>query len=539
MSDLFDIPLQFTVIPAGTSASSSHQGLAVLTGDRWDDWGKYCTQFYLTLVDKKGENHEIGNVKIGQFGLREHSGGFELPEGHRKPDIPTSFPKLDDRFFSIGQEASYYENLNALGEEVRRNVLESLHDVAADEDLWNRAKDEAVMGESLLRSLSTTEVEWQFRRMTRGLARLTTYSFSFIPPPLEHGSSPPTLHFHVIPQAKPPRNVHVLIGRNGVGKTRLLNSLLQSLVAPGEVEGPEGTFKWERVPFFEQSAEFANVVYVSFSAFDSVALFPERLNQATGLRYAYVGLRDVTNNPRAGEEADRKTLKTYSELTKEFAESVSVCAVGDRRRRWLEAVSFLENDMGLSAINLPRLMDYFASADERKEAASETFRILSSGHKLVLLTITRLVETVEEKTLALIDEPEAHLHPPLLSALVRALSNLLSDRNGVAIVATHSPVVLQEVPKECVLKLIKVGGETKAEQPPRETFGENVGVLTHETFGLELVNTGFYSLLREAAKKEPDLKTAIQSFNEALGDEAKAVLRALYLEKGSRNQTAP
>jgi predicted ATP-dependent endonuclease of OLD family len=51
----------------------------------------------------------------------------------------------------------------------------------------------------------------------------------------------------------------------------------------------------------------------------------------------------------------------------------------------------------------------------------------------VLLTITRLVETVEERTLVLLDEPEAHLHPPLLSAFVRSLSDLLINRNGVAI----------------------------------------------------------------------------------------------------------
>jgi predicted ATP-dependent endonuclease of OLD family len=72
---------------------------------------------------------------------------------------------------------------------------------------------------------------------------------------------------------------------------------------------------------------------------------------------------------------------------------------------------------------------------------------MSSGHAIVLLTITRLVATVEEKTLVLLDEPESHLHPPLLSAFIRALSDLLYDRNGVAIIATHSPVVLQESSK--------------------------------------------------------------------------------------------
>ena len=54
------------------------------------------------------------------------------------------------------------------------------------------------------------------------------------------------------------------------------------------------------------------------------------------------------------------------------------------------------------------------SEDEVNTEARKLFRKLSSGHKIVLLTITRLVETVEEKTLVLLDEPEAHLHPPLL-----------------------------------------------------------------------------------------------------------------------------
>jgi hypothetical protein len=48
--------------------------------------------------------------------------------------------------------------------------------------------------------------------------------------------------------------------------------------------------------------------------------------------------------------------------------------------------------------------------DEVLDQLPAIFRKLSSGHKIVLLTITKLVETVEEKSLVLLDEPEAHLH---------------------------------------------------------------------------------------------------------------------------------
>ena len=70
------------------------------------------------------------------------------------------------------------------------------------------------------------------------------------------------------------------------------------------------------------------------------------------------------------------------------------------------------------------------------------FSRLSSGHKIILLSITQLVEKVMEKTLVFLDEPEGHLHPPLLSAFIRALSELLLDKKWRCNYATHSPVIL-------------------------------------------------------------------------------------------------
>ena len=78
--------------------------------------------------------------------------------------------------------------------------------------------------------------------------------------------------------------------------------------------------------------------------------------------------------------------------------------------------------------------------------------------------IAKLIELVEEKTLVLMDEPEEHLHPPLVAAFIRALSNLLTYRNGVGIVATHSPVIVQEVPKKCVWILRRSGDELVGER---------------------------------------------------------------------------
>ncbi|MFP6734883.1 MAG: AAA family ATPase [Rhodospirillales bacterium] len=144
-----------------------------------------------------------------------------------------------------------------------------------------------------------------------------------------------------------------------------------------------------------------------------------------------------------------------------------------------------------------------------------------------------LVENVDEKTLVLIDEPEAHLHPPLLAAFVRALSDLLINRNGVAIIATHSPVVLQEVPSSCVRKIVRHGIAAQASRPEIETFAENVGVLTREIFGLEVTQSGFHKMLADAVGDEPQIRRVLRKFDNEVGAEGRALINSMIASRDS------
>ena len=127
----------------------------------------------------------------------------------------------------------------------------------------------------------------------------------------------------------------------------------------------------------------------------------------------------------------------------------------------------------------------------------------------------------------LLDEPEAHLHPPLLSAFVRCLSDLLVDRNAVAVVATHSPVVLQEVPSSCVHMLYRSGTTIDVYRPDFETFGEGVGRLTSEVFKHEVTESGFHRLLRQVAESSESYEEALAAFHGQLGGLARALLRTM------------
>lgn len=499
-----------------------------LISDSWNDYFKFITLFHLFVFDAKGKKYEIGSLKIGQFGMKEE------PNVMASPDIPGDFESLDDSLFSLGQEEGYYENLNALGPELRSEILVCLKDVAFDEVLFERARLEPVMTSSLMRGFQVETVRGQLRRLAKGGARLSHFKFSYTGK--KHGDEPPlNLQFGIVPETIPPTNVHVLIGRNGVGKTQLLNHMSRALIHGDASSEEYGKFLFESVDQPNEIAKFVNLVSVTFSAFDPFEA-PETGNQDQSIEYSYVGLKFPKEISRKGEmemsdfhpvQPKAALVKNIDDLAEDFEKSMAECRVGARNDRWRQALEVLSSDPLFAEADVTSLAD---SASDSKSVKS-LFRRLSSGHKIVLLTITRLVEHVDEKTLVLIDEPEAYLHPPLLSSFIRALSNLLMDRNGVAIVATHSPVVLQEVPKTCVWKLRRSGNSAKADRPNIETFGENVGVLTRDVFGLEVTKSGFHRMIERAAASTNHFDIALDQLGNSLGSEALAILRGLIAEK--------
>lgn len=56
-------------------------------------------------------------------------------------------------------------------------------------------------------------------------------------------------------------------------------------------------------------------------------------------------------------------------------------------------------------------------------------------------------------------------------------------------------------------------------------------MLTQEIFGLEVTDSGFHKLLKDTAAKYDNYEDAVSSFNEELGNEAKGIIRNLFLLK--------
>lgn len=496
-----------------------------LITDYWDDWNKFRTQFMVYVVDASGETHQLGSIKIGEVGLVARGKGSVLEKGFRTPTLAASFERFEEKHFSLGQSENYYETLNQLDSNFKNEILTGLRDCAFDLDIFVANRSQDVMSESLLRGVEERNVRNRFNRLANGNAILTRFEFEYEFPVNGLDVVAPKLTFEVVPASKLPTNVHVLIGRNGVGKTRCIQNLSRVVLGVVDVDKNFGSIS--RIGSNVDDWSFAGLVSVSFSVFDD---FDLPLDGVAGVRPSQVGLRKKVEV----NGVSVLQVKTPDDLARDFTDSLKLCRSGPRVIRWRDAIKTLQADPLFEEINVSHLLDL--DEDNWVDAATRLFKRLSSGHAIAMLTITRLVELVDERTLVILDEPEAHLHPPLLAALIRAVADLLGKRNGMGLIATHSPVVLQEAPQTCIWKLRRSGLISETERPSIETFGENVSILSREIFGLEVTRTGFHVLLTKAIEGLFTYEDVLEHFSGQLGSEARAIARGLIATRNKRSE---
>lgn len=408
---------------------------------------------------------------------------------------------IQRRIYSLGGK-SYYEFFNKLfSQEDRVKYFNLIGDLAYDtetlERIYNKpeklhekygpTKSEGgdVIKDSFFRTRKYFEVLTQYSRIAKGEGAYQE-PYNVI---INESNGSKIISFEVNLKSLKPTSLYAIIGNNGAGKTKLLTKIANSLLF--QKTNDDNYIDETDYIIGTGLNEFNSLVLISYSPFDNN--FP-KVNEENKQFYSFVTIN----------------FKERDNLSNEISSNI---------KDMFEGVSKLHKDKFKQIIQKLRFDPWFDMLEERIEDMKldlEDINKFSSGQKIILLSLLNLMLKVSERTLVIIDEPELFLHPPLLKGYILAIEEIIREGNGVCLFATHSSIVLQEIPHTNV-KEIEYDFDRKRSVflPVKiKTFGESVSYINDTIFGTHLRNTGFYKFV------ENSTETSLDDLKYFLGSEA-------------------
>lgn len=460
-----------------------------LVKDNWDDYGSKVS----LILYYKGKS--LGSLRL----LKIDS--TNVWESLEKDQLVNKIldEELDNHYYSLATQEIYEKLYLLANSEKVQDFLGKFRDIAFNKKLISKKlKEDISYNNAFLRGINEQYIE---NVLEKAASNIKTGNYTM---KVSYNTMSDYFTFKFDPERRIPANLNVIIGNNGVGKSRFLRDV--ALAAAHRENTIESEFvQSDKLPevSLESSddSEFFpnNIVYISLSPFDTPSKeFEEYINK----------LKDKN-------EAD-KTILNYFELLAIENKGQSVANL------WGNLVELLDrsvsSNISLRQRTLSIIKDNFSwdrnfaeliglieyslrvgnnpeELRKNKESLRSQFKKLSSGQKEIIIILLVMVENIIENSLFIIDEPENFLHPPYIAALVKSISESLKNVNGAGIMATHSDVTIQGLPTSCVYILDE--NQKLNQLKGFQTYGASLDDINENIFGLDMEKNGFYKEIRK------------------------------------------
>ena len=486
--------------------------------NNWDDFGNKTT--FGTACRISGEEVELGYIKLMVEG---HDTTATFLNRLRNAGWNGEFPLPEGGYLSVPSEITFYEQLaGRIGLAGAEQIAKMLRDASylmnvAQDDQASELIDTAAFRKSLQRERGEVKSFLDGWKLFASQA-IDVMDLGFRFKDVFDEISNLELRFSA--EGLLPRDINVLIGPNGVGKSQLLHQIVRDWIDDADPERETG---------FAQKPNLSQLVVVSYSPFEQFPVDLRGRNKQDQEVYRYFGFRG-----RSVPHSETKRLGgirlTHEAPKRNAAASLIDCLVDDKRYRslpgWPQKLKTMERilrtafDFDVAAVTIERSefdADHYFSASEFDQpkifevpdSGEERFFLgidssavrelnadgiredlvaaegvvfmkdgkpiqLSSGQKLFSFIVINILGAIRRDSLILIDEPELFLHPSLEIRFVGMLKRILQHFNSKALMATHSVVTVREVPSDCVHVFVRTDEGLVVKRPPFQTFGGDV-----------------------------------------------------------------
>jgi predicted ATPase len=423
----------------------------------WDDYGIKSTYTVSIYLKNTGKYSDVGEAKV----ISTKSDDYD-DKGYLT--ISGTFTELPENLGFLGQSEDFYVDIKKILEARTEEILHNLNDLSILPGLRDAFESNVHFKNSLIRYSDAERALKLGSYIVRGEDFTDSFSFEFCNGDELHNT---TCAFDFDSHLPIKSRTNIIIGENGTGKTTYLADLALSMSGRRN----KGNFLDSRPPF-------SKIISASFSAFDT---FEIPSNKKT-FSYKYCGLRD-----KSGFMSRKKMLEIYkSSCNKILYRNID--------HVWSTVLErFIKKDK----------LEYIEKEFFERKIYSNIIdsSILSSGESILLYSFTQIIAETKNESLVLFDEPELHLHPRAISNLIPAINDMLSMLNAYSIIATHSPIILQQIPSKFVRVFDNYSGRLTTRTLELETLGESLSTITNEVFNTFESEQPYKEILKRLASR--------------------------------------
>tara|TARA_R110002167_G_scaffold234711_1_gene439996 strand:- start:7639 stop:9270 length:1632 start_codon:yes stop_codon:yes gene_type:complete len=297
---------------------------------------------------------------------------------------------------------------------------------------------------------------------------------------LEGFSDPHDIKLNFETDSLVPRRIGVLIGKNGVGKSESLKAFCRGALQ----------YKDKGLSLVDENGKrpLINRVIALSTPGETTNTFPAERVKTQKLFYRRLTLT-------------RKGTRTIGETLVQLARSEDF--IGDNSRWDLFYNALKEvlpvdslvvklnsgSDMALKYVGFGggeqqklELWSQVSSNSDPFMKYGDNLYPLSSGQLTFFKFALMCCLYIENGSFVLMDEPETHMHPNMISDFIGLLDYVLEHTGSFALIATHSAYIVREVPSEQVLAMSLEGNKVVADIPRLPTFGATVDSISQFIF---------------------------------------------------------
>lgn len=494
-----NIPFFVQNNPRGFFArKTSHQtpkefpSFVLVLNDGWNDFN-VISEYEMFFYHSANDCNIIGRLKI------IHNEDIITPN-----IIPPSFTQLPDIFCSLGQEYKYYENIKNLFGDNFKNILWAIQDTAFFPTILENFENNDNFKKSIIREDNAERLMREVKYKIYGINSKKLYSFKYKFQP-KFAENELEVDFDFDNNSMIPNRIYAIIGKNGTGKTQLVTTL------PIDISNKNDDNFTPKTPIFSK------VIAISYSSFDRFEI-PKKTAE---FNYVYCGLKDENGKRLEENELILRFKKSYEKLSEQSRIDIFLNTIKE----------FIEIDL------INEFIIYKIETDEYEINYGkfvEIINILSSGQSILILIITEIIANIRYDSLLIYDEPETHLHPNAISQLINTIYELSRIFQSYCIIATHSPIIVQELFSKNVYVVQREGKYASIRKPSKETFGENLSTIIEEIFGNREIPKQFKIILSDLIKKGmsyEDIIKEIESDNVPVSLNTRLFLKSIIDEK--------